>query len=397
MNLARLIDALRARPAVLVAAVLILLCLLGFVGALRPRHDASSTVLFTNTAPATVTTLAHEPVPVVTFVTKPPPPPAALIMLKTNRPLTALNLHAELPRETNSAPPSPPPAPVALVKTNRPLAALNLHAELPPDTNAVPMSAPMPAVVLKTNRPLAALNLHANLPPETNLPPLGAYAPAGRLLRCQLVNAVDSALIDTPIIALVTDDLWHDGQLIVPAGTEVHSRVRVDRLRERLVASGTWTLVWQSGQELTVHGIALDRGESANGQTWELTDGSAGLRGEVLRSDSMDEVKLFAATFLSGMASGLQQTRETVFGTQVANNIRNAALSGTSQVLNAYAQQILETIKRDGLYVRVPAGKQMYLYLTDTLDLSQARIGRLRAASQPAPVSFPNLNTNNKP
>ena len=155
--------------------------------------------------------------------------------------------------------------------------------------------------------------------------------------------------------------------------------------------------MWQSGEELAVHGIALDRGEQANGQTWELTDGTAGLRGEVLHSDSMDEVKLFAATFLSGMASGLQLTSQTVLGTQVAGNARNAALSGSSQVLNAYAQQILETIKRDGIYVRVPAGKQMYLYLTDTLDRSQAHIGNLRVASHPAPVSFPNSNPNTKP
>ena len=217
------------------------------------------------------------------------------------------------------------------------------------------------------------------------------------MLRCQLVNTVDSGNTDTPIIGLVTDDLWHDGHLVVPVGTEVHSRVRVDRLRERLLASGLWTLVWQSGEELVVHGVALDRGEQTDGQKWELTDGRAGLGGEVQGGDPLDQAKLFGATFLSGMASGMQQTRETILGTQVLGNIRNSALSGSSQVLNAYAQQILEAIKRDGTYVRVPAGKQMYLYLTDTLDLSQARIGNLRVTARPAPLSFPNPNPDTKP
>ena len=47
-------------------------------------------------------------------------------------------------------------------------------------------------------------------------------------------------------------------------------------------------------------------------------------------------------------------------------------------MLNAYAQQILQTIERDGFYVRVPAGKQFYLYVTQTIDLSKAVIGGSR-------------------
>ena len=347
MPFTRLLDTVRARPAVLVAAGLVLVCLLGFFGALRPRPAASNGLLYTNSATPTVTTLVREPVPVVTVAPKPPP----------------TLLAAPVPPKPAPTPTPPAPARVAAVK-------------------------PIP--------PLRGLSINCPLPPETNLPPLGVYAPAGRLLRCQLVNTVDSGNTDTPIIGLVTDDLWHDGHLVVPVGTEVHSRVRVDRLRERLLASGLWTLVWQSGEELVVHGVALDRGEQTDGQKWELTDGRAGLGGEVQGGDPLDQAKLFGATFLSGMASGMQQTRETILGTQVLGNIRNSALSGSSQVLNAYAQQILEAIKRDGTYVRVPAGKQMYLYLTDTLDLSQARIGNLRVAARPAPLSFPNLNPDTK-
>jgi len=55
---------------------------------------------------------------------------------------------------------------------------------------------------------------------------------------------------------------------------------------------------------------------------------------------------------------------------------QNAALQGTSAVLNQYAQQILDSIKRDGFYVRVPAGKQFYLYVTQTIDLDNAKRGQ---------------------
>lgn len=88
------------------------------------------------------------------------------------------------------------------------------------------------------------------------------------------------------IIALVAADLWHDGELVVPAGTEVQGRARVEHMRERIVASGPWTLVWQTGEELTVNGIALDRDEFPSAGSWGLTDGSAGLRGQVLRNDA---------------------------------------------------------------------------------------------------------------
>jgi hypothetical protein len=53
-------------------------------------------------------------------------------------------------------------------------------------------------------------------------------------------------------------------------------------------------------------------------------------------------------------------------------------MTGGSQVLNQYAQQIAESIRRDGFFVRVPAGKQMYLYVTHTLDRAQGKIGNLR-------------------
>jgi len=215
--------------------------------------------------------------------------------------------------------------------------------------------------------------------------PLGQdYAPFGRLVQCELVVTVDSSLIDTPIIGLVTDDVWHHGRLIIPAGTEVHGTAKVDHVRERIASSGNWTLVWQTGEELTVSGIALDRErneitkQNGDTDTWGITDGSAGLRGELLKSDDLAEIKLFAATFLSGAASGLAQQEQTIFGTQAVPSLQNAPLAGAQQVLNAYAQQILQTIERDGFYVRVPAGKQFYLYVTQTIDLSKAVIGGSR-------------------
>ena len=207
------------------------------------------------------------------------------------------------------------------------------------------------------------------------------YAPYGRLVPCELVVTVDSSSISTPIIGLVTDDVWHDGRLIIPAGTEVHGTAKVDTVRERIASGGNWTFVWQEGEELSVTGMALDREQQEDGNGWGVTDGSAGLRGRIIKSDSIAEAKLFAATFLSGAADGLTTKVQTILGSQVVSSVQNASLTGAQAILNAYAKQILDTIQREGFYIRVPAGKQFYLYVTQTLDRSKATIGATRLAA----------------
>ncbi len=204
------------------------------------------------------------------------------------------------------------------------------------------------------------------------------YAPFGRLIPCELIVTVDSSSIQTPIIGLVTEDIYHNGRLIIPAGTEVHGKAQTDRSRERIASGDNWTLVWTGGEELRLSGIALDREADPSGDGWGITDGSAGLRGRVLKSDDMAEIKLFAATFLSGAASAFTQTQPTIYGNQITPTLQNAPLTGAQSVINAYAQQILDSIQRDGFYVRVPAGKQFYLYVTQTIDESDAVIGGTR-------------------
>ena len=262
----------------------------------------------------------------------------------------------------------------------RDMTAFNPPKELPPPATPVPLPE------RKKQEPppgLPPISLYAETAgTEKPVETLGIdYAPFGRLAQCELVVTVDSSSINTPIIGLVTDDIWHNGRLIIPAGTEVHGTAKVDRVRERIASSGNWTLVWQGGEELTVSGLALDREKQADGTGWGITDGSAGLRGELLKSDDLAEIKLFAATFLSGAASGLTEKEKTIFGSQTAPSFQNAPLVGAQQVLNTYAKQIFETIQRDGFYVRVAAGKQFYLYVTQTLDRSKAVIGGTRLAA----------------
>ena len=72
------------------------------------------------------------------------------------------------------------------------------------------------------------------------------YAPFGRLISCETVVTVDSASIQTPIVGLVTENVYHAGKLVIPAGTEVHGTAQTDRHRERIASGNSWTLVWQT-------------------------------------------------------------------------------------------------------------------------------------------------------
>jgi hypothetical protein len=244
-------------------------------------------------------------------------------------------------------------------------------------TNASPQ--PLPVVPPSQLQQLSPISLFADstagVPQPKKLSPI--YAPFGRLIPCETVVTVDSASIRTPIIGLVTEDVYFGGKLVIPAGTEVHGTAQTDHQRERIASSSSWTFVWQNGEEMQLKAIALDREfENSTNQTgWAITDGSAGLRGEVIKSDNLADIKLFAATFLSGAANALTEKQETLFGPINSPSLNNAPFAGAQQVLQTYAQRILESIQKDGFYVRVPSGKQFYLYVLQTIDRADATFG----------------------
>ncbi len=248
----------------------------------------------------------------------------------------------------------------------------------PPKTNEPPKTvaeAPKPAPQPPPPPPPISLFADATAGVPEPKTPGTHYAPYGRLIPCQTVITVDSASIQTPIVGLITEDIYHAGRLVIPAGTEVHGTAQTDRHRERIASGGTWTLVWQTGEELRLKGVALDREFSGEQEGWGITDGSAGLRGRILKTDDLAEIKLFAATLLSGAAAALTEKETTILGSIDSRSLNNAPLKGAQDVLKIYSQRILEAIQRDGFYVRVASGKQFYLYVVQTIDRSEAIIG----------------------
>lgn len=263
-----------------------------------------------------------------------------------------------------------------MVPFNAPVPQSTPHATPPTSTAKRPAEpAALPSLTLVAETPAAPAKEAKGFSED--------FAPYGRLVPCELVITVDSSFIETPIVGLVTEDVFHHGRLIIPAGTEVHGSATVDRARERIASDGRWTLVWQNGEELSVSGLALDHEPDKDNGGWSITDGSAGLRGRLIKTDDLAELKLYVATLLSGAADVFTDRRISDFGSFALPSLQNAPLKGAQSVLDRYAQQILQAIERDGFYVRVPAGKQFYLYVAQTLDRADAKIGGTSAEDAP--------------
>jgi hypothetical protein len=268
---------------------------------------------------------------------------------------------------------NPPPP-----KTTPPSASpARSTSALPALINSSPQ--PLPNVPPRQTESLTPISLFADSAAGVARPKKlsAVYAPFGRLISCETVITVDSASMQTPIVGLVTENIYYGGRLIIPAGTEVHGMAQTDRQRDRIAASTSWTLVWQDGEEMQLKAIALDRefDNDTNQSGWAITDGSAGLSGEIIKSDNFADIKLFAATFLSGAASALTEKQQTIFGPINSPTLNNAPFAGAQAVLQTYAQQIYDSIQKNGFYVRVPSGKQFYLYVLQTIDRADASFG----------------------
>jgi hypothetical protein len=243
------------------------------------------------------------------------------------------------------------------------------------------------------------------------------FAPFGRLVKFRLVNTLDSLTpTNTPVIGLVTEPVFWNGQEIIPINTEVYGYVgsvpKIDvRGVGRLYDNGNWALVLPAqaggkgranGRELIVRGRALTRREAVTDaagrvRAWEQDDLAPGLIGETISTLDNQEVRLFAATFLGAAAQAtgqILQDREPIPGqaganglTQpkatAANALAGALGQGTAAAIDSIAGRIMDEIKERGFYVRVKGGSDFYLFVEQTIDPGAAAVGRLVADPGP--------------
>jgi hypothetical protein len=254
----------------------------------------------------------------------------------------------------------------------------------PPRAKRAPAPTPAPVAAVGTSEPARKIRYTSMLASyqaptrvEDNVAPQvpEVFMPFGTLLKCKLVNTVDSANIDTPIIALLLEDVWQNGKRVLPANTLIHGTAKAGRLRDRVNAQGVWRLVWHDGRELSFNGTALDREYHQEVDGYGITDGSAGIRGRVLATDDLQELKMLASAALSGFARGTQDRTQNALGTTITGSVSNGVREGVGEVFELYAQRTLKEIEDQGYFVRIPAGKEFYVYVLETVDSQKASIG----------------------
>lgn len=207
------------------------------------------------------------------------------------------------------------------------------------------------------------------------------FAPRGVLIKAALVITVDSSSLETPVLGLVTEDLYWNQQLILPAGTQVHAKAAKGRTRDRIEINGNFTFIWEDGREYSIGGIALDH-QRLSDDTYAITDGSAGIRGQIVKNDQYAEVKIVIAEALQGIMNNNQQQFQSIYGLTPTNTSRNAALGGGSQAASAYSQLLTKKLDQDLDFVRVPAGTQFYIYTLGVFEPQLASIAGLRQKGQ---------------
>lgn len=203
------------------------------------------------------------------------------------------------------------------------------------------------------------------------------------LFKAALVLTVDSSSLETPVLGLVTEDVYWNGRLIVPAGTQVQAQATQGRVRDRIEIKGPYTFVWADGREYNINCVALDHVRLSDG-SYGITDGSAGIRGEIIQNDQYAELKILVAEALQGIMNNKQDQFQSVYGLVPQNNSRNSALGGGSQAASAYSGLLTKKLEEDLDFVRVAAGTQFYIYTKDVFEPDLASVAGLRQGGKPA-------------
>jgi len=218
---------------------------------------------------------------------------------------------------------------------------------------------------------------------EPHVPqPPSFFAPRGLLIKAALVITVDSSSLETPVLALVTEDVYFKGRLIVPAGTQVLAQAAQGRSRDRIEVKGAYTFIWADGREYRINGVALDHERLPDG-TYGITDGSAGIRGQIVKADAYAELKILVAEALQGIMNNQQDQFQSIYGLAPQNTNRNAALGGGSQAASAYSRMLTDRLAQDLDFVRVPAGTQFYIFTLDVFEPGLASVAGLVQGEQP--------------
>ena len=245
----------------------------------------------------------------------------------------------------------------------------------PPITPEPPTAKPVsvPEVTGQVFAPSPDLiHIHAPVdPPQTEDQVAEPVLSAGTMIRCRLVNTIESGQLESPVIAKVTAPVLRSGSVVLPRGSEIHGIVKTGRQRDRIETGRRWIVMTRSGESIRISGVGLNRDYDTEKDRFGPTDGSIGLAGKTVKPDATTRSKRLAATGGGAFARFAKRRSRTVYGDEPLSNIRNGALEGGASILDERSSELEKEALENRPFVRVPAGKEFYIYVSSDNEITR--------------------------
>ncbi len=116
---------------------------------------------------------------------------------------------------------------------------------------------------------------------QNDLPTIPIY------VKALLVNTVESGAV-TPVTGVVSEDVWFNGNKIIPSHSEIYGFSQSEALRDRIGCNEQFIIACRNGtgtelRKLRVQATVLDRDDAnADRCSYGITDGSYGMKGEII-------------------------------------------------------------------------------------------------------------------
>jgi len=238
-----------------------------------------------------------------------------------------------------------------------------------PEPAEKPVKIPKPTIPIQQQAPLIKMLRRPSkivskeeVPKAVQLPSLEL----GATLHCQLSTPATTDNPNAPVIAVVTRSLIRDGITIIPRGSKLFGKVQSSS-NNRIFFAQDWTLRTSRGGQRSISGNAQEKGYDAFTHELLASDGRLGLPGTI---ENKAKPKKLGAKILDTAAKAAAQfgkeTVRTTAGEFVPATGRNAAIAGSSAIIDQVFAGNEQTATKPKPYVHVPVGQEFYLMVTTT-------------------------------
>lgn len=224
--------------------------------------------------------------------------------------------------------------------------------------NLLPPPIPLPlplhheALIKEEHRTSPVTSIESTNPPAPSLPPLEP----GAQIQCQLLTPASTLQDKSPISAVVTRSLYRDGVLTILKGAQISGNIH-SSAGNRIIFDTNWNLKNSAGEIISLSAVARQK-------SYDVSNGSLGVPGFLKNQPQEDPTgkKILASLFKGAAALG-KDTVRTNLGNFLPATGRNAAINGSSDIIDQLLTNPREESIKNKPYLLAPAGTEFNLVI----------------------------------